>query len=576
MALETDLNPLPESPATPSTGLDLDQVGGGAEGTGGRTSPTQQPSGGAAGTGGRTSPTQQPTPPAGGEGEIGRDSMPLEPGSQTNGETSRSRMDRIGAGAEGTGGRTSPTQQPAAVPAGEGGAAKKGEAEEESLVNQPPKRHPGKIAFGEGLEFTSDDNEFKLQFHDLTQAEFRGFPTKDQGVLDSQFYIPRQRWYFVGTLTKNMGFYTSINRGYGSLDLLDAFITLRFSNAVRFRFGRMKTPYLYEYFSIAEGDLIAPERSIFAGNMALNRQMGFMFLGEAALASRVSYAAGLYNGPRRSFQNLNNAMDMIGNVTIRPFLTSERYKALQYFNIGGSWDFGYENNNPPQPIYFETANDQTPNNATSLSPTFLHLNNNVIEQGERVQWGAHAVWYYKSLFLMAEYGGARAGYGIANTNSSVPVNFDGYHMTASYFLTGEQVTRRVSMVKPLRDFNFDFLKPGGKFSPGAIEVFARYSVMDIGRNIFTSGFADPNLWTNHVWATDVGLNWYLNFYTRLYLDWQHSEFGNQVSVGPSRFSSTTDILWRGFRSSSDWSRALTRCRSDDNPFGPNAASGRNQ
>ena len=209
----------------------------------------------------------------------------------------------------------------------------------------------------------------------------------------------------MGNLTKNVGFYTVINRGYGSLDLLDAFITLRFSDKLRLRVGRMKTPYLYEYFSIAEGDLIAPERSLFAGNLALNRQMGFMFLGEL-FDSRVSYATGLYNGPRRSFQDLNSAKDIIGNVTIRPFLNSERFKALNYLNIGGSWDVGYQNNSPPQPVYFETANDQTPNNATSLSPTFLHLNNNVIELGERVQWGGHLVWYYKSLFLMAEYGGA--------------------------------------------------------------------------------------------------------------------------------------------------------------------------
>ena len=77
----------------------------------------------------------------------------------------------------------------------------------------------------------------------------------------------------------------------------------------------------------------------------------------------------------------------------------------------------------------------------------------------------------------------------------------GTEVTASYFLTGEQLTRRVNVVKPRRDFNFDFLK-GGAFSPGAVEVFGRYSTLDIGRNIFTSGFADPNLWTNHAWATD--------------------------------------------------------------------------
>jgi phosphate-selective porin OprO/OprP len=104
----------------------------------------------------------------------------------------------------------------------------------------------------------------------------------------------------------------------------------------------------------------------------------------------------------------------------------------------------------------------------------------------------------------------------------------------------------VIVVKPLRDFTFDFLK-GGTFNPGAIEVLARYSTMDLGRNIFTAGFADPNLWSNHVRATDIGMNWYLNFYTKIMLDRQHSEFGNPVTVAPSRFKSAIDLFWIRFQ-----------------------------
>jgi phosphate-selective porin OprO/OprP len=527
--------------------------------------PSQQPVGGAAGTGGRTGIREQGRMPSGGEGEIGRGSPVESAVGQPEAEPFRSRMDRIGAGAEGTGGRTYPDQQPTTVSAprarGESGVGpatrpsgreEGGEGAEGELGRDlKPKRHKGSIAFGEGLEFTSDDDEFRLQFHNLTQAEYRGFDNRDLGPgpanLHDQFFLPRVRWYFVGDLTKKVGFYTVINRGYGSLDLLDAFISLRFDDRVRFRIGRMKTPYLYEYFSIAEGDLIAPERSIFAGNMALNRQDGFMFFGEL-FDARMSYATGLYNGPRRSFQDLNGAKDFIGNVTFRPWLTSQRFTALNYLNIGASWDVGYQNNNPPQPIFFDTASDQTTSEpAESLSPTFLKLNNNAIELGNRVQWGAHVVWYYRSFFLLAEYGGARAGYGLATGNSSTPVNFDGWNVTASYFLTGEQVTRRVNMVQPRREFNFNFLKAGEQFSPGAVEVFARYDAMDIGRNIFTGGFADPNLWTNHVWATDVGLNWYLNFYTRIYLDWQHAEYGNPINVAPGKFTSFTDLYWLRFQ-----------------------------
>jgi phosphate-selective porin OprO and OprP len=486
----------------------MDQIGAGAQGTGGRTYPDQQPD-------------------------------------FSDTSSWRSRMDRIGGGADGTGGRVSPDQQPASG-TGARGAIRR-QLQQIAGDEQGAARHPAKVAFGEGLEFTSDDGEFRLQFHNLTQAEFRGFPARDQGVLQSQFFIPRERWYFTGDLTKYVGFYTVINRSYGTLDILDAFISLRVDDRLGLRIGRMKTPYLYEYFSIAEGDLIAPERSLFGANMAMNRQVGAMLRGDIFKGS-LTYAIGLFNGPRNSFGDFNSAKDVIGYVNARPFLEAEGLEALKYFNIGGSFDAGYQsNNNTPQPTYFETANDQaTGTGAIGVSPTFLHLNNNAVELGQRVQWSGDIVWFYKSLMLMAEYGGARAGYGFLNGTASTPVNFSGYHVTASYFLTGEQLTRRVNIVKPRRDFNFEFFK-GGAFSPGAWEAYARYSTLDIGSNIFTAGFADPNLWTNHAATTDIGLNWYLNFYTRVYFDWQHAMFGNPVSVAPGRFSSTTDLFWLRFQ-----------------------------
>ena len=39
----------------------------------------------------------------------------------------------------------------------------------------------------------------------------------------------------------------------------------------------------------------------------------------------------------------------------------------------------------------------------------------------------------------------------------------------------------------------------------------------------------------------------INFDSRLFLDWQHAEFGNPVVMAPSKFSSTTDIYWVRFQ-----------------------------
>ncbi|WP_168221699.1 OprO/OprP family phosphate-selective porin [Aquisphaera giovannonii] len=403
-------------------------------------------------------------------------------------------------------------------------------------------RRTAKVEFAEGLELSSSDDEFKLTFHNLTQAEYRAFPASQEGILQSQFFIPRQRWYFTGRATRNVEYYTVINRGYGSLDLLDAFITYRFDERLRLRVGRMKTPYLYEYYSIAEGDLVAPERSIYAGNLAGNRQDGLMALGELG-KGRMGYAVGVFNGPRRSFQDYNGAKDVIGYVNTRPFLGSRRLPRFDYLNVGGSFDVGNQNN-PTQPQALRTANDETTSpTADTLSPTFLQFNNNVIEYGQRTQWAGHMAWFYNSFTLLAEYAGGDAGYATTSHRVSTYIPYNGYFVQASYFLTGEHVTRRVNMIKPKKDFSL----AQGKFGLGAIEAHARLSELTLSPNLFRAGFADPNLYTNHAWATDIGFNWYLNFYTRLFLDWQHSEFGQPVVMSANRLGLTRDLFWVRFQ-----------------------------
>lgn len=490
--------------------------GMGAQGTGGRTAPGGPSGMGAEGIEGRGAYREGGGLPPASETGGGAPSAP-------SGASGRAAQ---GIGAQGTAGRVSLSESSSR---GEGGIP----------------RRLAKVEFAEGLELSSPDDEFKLTFHNMTQVEYRAFPTSQEGLLHSQFFIPRQRWYFTGRVTRNVEYYTSINRGYGSLDVLDAFISYRIDERLQFRVGRMKTPYLYEYYSMAEGDLVAPERSMYAGNLAGNRQDGAMALGEL-FEGRLGYALGIFNGPRNSFQDYNSAKDAIGYVNSRPFLTSETFKALNYLNIGGSFEVGYQNN-PTQPPILTTANDETAatSNPTveSLSPTFLAFNNNVVEQGQRNQWAGHMVWFYKSLMVFGEYGGGVAGYALANAKTKTYIPYYGYNVSASYFLTGEEITRRVSVVKPKRDFSF----AKGNWAPGAWELFARFSALDFSKQIFTAGFADPNLWSNHAWTTDVGINWYLNFYTRVFLDWQHSEFGNPVVIAPNRLGSTRELYWIRFQ-----------------------------
>ena len=106
------------------------------------------------------------------------------------------------------------------------------------------------------------------------------------------------------------------------------------------------------------------------------------------------------------------------------------------------------------------------------------------KKDRRNQWAGHLVWYYKSLMVLGEYGGGVAGYAFANSKSNSYIPFSGYNVSASYFLTGEQITRRVSVVKPKRDFSF----VKGNSAPGGVGGFCPLQHAGLQQRSFYSRF----------------------------------------------------------------------------------------
>jgi len=419
---------------------------------------------------------------------------------------------------------------------------------------------PAAVQFREGLQIRSSDEFFTFEFHNLTQLDYRQFAQTGDALHDN-FIIPRQRWYFQGDITPYATYYTVINRGYGSLDILDSWVDFNFApkyqGQFQIRAGRMKTPYTYEYIKISESDLIAPERSLFVGNFAGNRQLGLMAHGQ--LFDRImEYFVGVFNGPRRSFQDFNNSKDVYAFFNFRPFVNTD-VNWLKQLNLGGSINGGNEHN-PTQPGQLSTANDQSTSAAVlNVSPTFLEFNNTTIEDGMRMQWSGDVAYYYKSFTMLAGYQGGFQNYAISGPVTSSNKDFaqgtaafvgfagshrervplEGWSLAATYFLTGEQITRRVYLTEPVRPFGYY----NGRLNPGAIELFSRFSNLQVGDQVFTGGFANPALWANRANAIDTGVNWYLNHYVRMYFDWQHSMYNREIFLSTQHFTKSNDLFW---------------------------------
>jgi phosphate-selective porin OprO/OprP len=106
-----------------------------------------------------------------------------------------------------------------------------------------------------------------------------------------------------------------------------------------------------------------------------------------------------------------------------------------------------------------------------------------------------------------------------------------------YFITGEEITRRVELLQPRRPY-----APRG-VGPGAVELFARFANLELGNNVFTSGLVNPAEWSNRANVTDLGVNWYLHHYVKITLDWQYSDFGKPVYLAAGKMTRFENLFW---------------------------------
>ncbi len=381
----------------------------------------------------------------------------------------------------------------------------------------------------------------------MTQLDARVFRPSNQVPVSSGVYNPRTRIYFEGQFSKPLAYEFSLQNFYDTVQLLDAYLNWSYDSRFQLRLGRYKNPYTYEWYRIHIWHLLAPERSLFSNNFESNRRFGLMAHG-SLFQSRLEYAVGSFNGQRNSFQVFDNNQDVAAFLNFKPFENDEG-SPLRDLQVGGSLDAGYENN-PVVPAVLRTSvspSGAAINSASTLNTAnvgFLAFNNNVREQGERALWELHSAYYYKGLSLLGAWDSGYQGYGTggASVVSPVKVPTAGYFVQFGYLVTGETLRDR-TLIDPIRPFDLR----AGHFGLGALELTARYSELELGRQVFNGGLADPNLWTRKAQMVDVGFNWYLNRFVKMYFDWEHTEFATPVAYRPGAFQLTNDLYWLRFQ-----------------------------
>jgi phosphate-selective porin OprO/OprP len=400
---------------------------------------------------------------------------------------------------------------------------------------------PLKARFADGFQLASEDDEFDFRFHVLDQTDFKLFIPNDRTFGKSGLYIPRVRVYFEGRLTRFWEYEVSLQRSLdGSWDLLDGNLNLHWADAFQVKFGRCLVPYSYDWFDHLEQYFIAPERALFPLNFGLSRQAGLMAWGRAG-EGRLDWALGGFNGHLTGLADNNPNQESVGYLNLRPFLGSDRFPALRHLNVGASGAIGQvARNEAPLPLRTSVQAAENDEATTDASAVFLNFNEGTFYQGDRLFGAVHLAYYYRGLSLESEWNIGQFQMTRPGLRHKPEIPVRGFHIALSYFVTGEQIERRTTVV-PLRPFRL----MSGEWGPGAIEPFIRYSQLNLGSILFKDDLANGSFWTNDVSMVDLGVNWYPNRWIKFYVDWQHAAFGSPVLVNEARgtFGRSTDLLW---------------------------------
>ncbi|MDG3007432.1 OprO/OprP family phosphate-selective porin [Paludisphaera mucosa] len=400
----------------------------------------------------------------------------------------------------------------------------------------------------DGFKWTTHDDEFTFGIRGMTQVDARIYQQPNQNPVSSGLYNPRSRIYFFGNFTRPIQYEFSFQNTFDSVGLLDAYLNFNYDSRFQVRVGRYKTPFSYEWYRIHVWHLLAPERSLFANNYEGNRRFGLMGTGDL-FERRIEYAVGTFNTQRNSFKPYDNRQDVMAFMNFKPFYNREEGFLLRDLQFGGSVDAGRENQ-PLSPAALRlsappaTSGITGDTAANSANVPWMVFNDNVRERGRRALWELHAAYYLGGLTLMGAWQGGRESYSTKTSGPFTTVPISGWFAQAGYILTGETIRDR-TLIQPLHPF--DLRK--GKFGLGAFEVTGRYSTLALGEQVFTAGLVDRNNWTNHTQMTDLGFNWYMNKFVKVYFDWEHAMFAQPVlyNVQQGLRQSTSDLFWMRFQ-----------------------------
>ena len=361
----------------------------------------------------------------------------------------------------------------------------------------------------DGLVMQTDDSDYWFHLGALIRFDGRFAINDPQPIVTDAFLMRTVRLNFQGRIGKYITFRLVPDfTGNGTATVADAFIDLRFSNALHLRVGRDKVPIGFEVL-LQDANVLFLERGLTVNLLPL-RDVGVQLYGDLP-GGIVSYAAGVYNGQVDGTSNAANnpeadsAKDLVGRLVVRPF-GNRTGKPLERLSVAIGGSEGQERN-AGLPVF-----------RTSVQQTYFSYDKDAISDGPRTRVSPQVSYYFHSFSAYAEY--ARSRQGVSRRTTHADITNTAWQVVGSVLLTGETAGERI---RPKQAFDPEQRKWG------AVQLTARYGGLSVDPTAFTLGFADANA-SRQAQVATVGGIWYLTTTLKALLNFERSAFDRNPDV----------------------------------------------
>ena len=380
-----------------------------------------------------------------------------------------------------------------------------------ALVEERLSARKENAGWKDGFFVQTSDAKTKLRIGGFTQFDGRFFVAEGNDPHTDTFGFRSIRPDLQGSLFDHFDFRLMPDFANARVVIQDAFIDVRYGDAVKLRFGKFKVPFGLERLQ-GETSTLFVERG-FPTQLAPNRDLGVQVFGDLAGGS-FSYQVGAFNGVADGGSgdtDVSDDKELAARVFVKPFAA---------LGVGAAVTYGHKSGT--------LAQTDVPTFRTQGQTTFFAyrtgttLMDTVVADGVHWRATAQAAYYTGPIGVLAEY--VRSVQHVVLDGTHQKVVADAWQVAGQWVLTGDDATfKSVTPKKPLDP---------AKGHWGAFDVVGRIGELRLVEDdVFDHGYADRTKSARRAWSAGGGVNWYPNRSFRFFVDVERTWYRHGAKDG---------------------------------------------